>query len=176
MAELADAQPSGGCARKGVEVRLLSSAPTETNVKHWFTGGIFAALLATTATAGLLDPVDPNRVVEANSRVINTQTLNMKNVSAPVLQKGWASESNRFVPTKGVETKRVELGTYETKTLDKPVVPQANFTTKRSDSSDKNYRTETAKTGTAPINPRKIRPFTPQGEKELNDQLRRRDW
>jgi len=137
---------------------------------------MIVALLTATAVAGLMDPIDPNRRVDANSRYVNTPTLNMKSAPMPVLRNGRAEQSNRIVQPQRVEMNRVELGTYETKTVDTPVIPQMNFHTKRAASSDQTYRTETAKTGLAPVNPRRIRPLTPQGENELKDQLRRRDW
>ena len=137
---------------------------------------MIVALLTATAVAGLMDPIDPNRRVDANSRYVNTPTLDMKTAPMPVLRNGRAEQSNQIAPAQAVEMKQAEVGMYETKTVDAPVVPQVNFNAKRATASDQNYRTATAKTGSAPINPRTIRTLTPQGEQELKDQLRRRNW
>ena len=176
MAKLADAQPSEGCDRKVMEVQVLSSAPfRQPDMKAAL---LVAILVAASASAQVLRPIDPNKSADVSGKAVDLPTVNFGNVSQPTRSQPVSPLSNQFregdgiVETKSVETKDVEMSLLSHSTIPATIVPQQNFTAKRAPLASNVPPSERVKTPNAKINKREIRPFTPAGNDELVKQLR----
>jgi hypothetical protein len=175
VAELADAQPSGGCDRKVVEVQLLSSAPTALNfMKRRYLLGLCSVLVivaASRAVAQGFKPIDRTKQADVNGKIISPDNLNLKNVAQPT-RSFWQSprsderQSLPQVDLKNVDLQQLRLAGYSTE-----ILPQQNFTAKRAAITEKPRVEKDVQHTKAPIKDRQLHPFAPGGEEELEKQL-----
>ena len=173
MAESADAQPSGGCDRKVVEVQLLSSAPRHTaTTMKWFAILILSGTL--NASAQVLKPIDPNKQAdEINNKTVQAADVNLNTISQPTRSFPTSPLTDKQQKLKDVNTKTVDLNTLQRPTIPQDTLPQKNFTAKRATESNKTSpdTQKTVKQPVAPIPDRQLHPFAPGGEDELKKQF-----
>ena len=132
------------------------------------------------ANAGLLERLDPNKRAEVTGQTVEFPTVNFNTVSSPALRTqsvspvgGQRVDRNTRVTTQMVETKTVSLPTRDFAILPSPVVPQKNFEAKRAVLDQDPVTTPSVATQSAKIKSRVIRPYTPAGAQELQDQINR---
>lgn len=196
VAELADAQPSGGCDRKVVEVRILSSAPNvkmQTQQKFLVTGLLGAFLFVVHADAGSVNDVTRWTGQDRYMKALSDPTSPASRVDLPMVDmkkaapvKGFSvtpqeinmrpTPSTREVNT--VETRNVELKqrNFSSRDINTRGMPVTNFTAKRASANDR-LPAETKLrpiAERAPVSERVINTGTPEGREELKDQLNRR--
>jgi hypothetical protein len=172
VAELADAQPSGGCDRKVEEVQLLSSAPLSNQMRSSSLLAFVAVCIAFSAHGQLVQPAAPHKSADD----VNNKTVSFPGASfdsLPQLTHATAESplNRKHVRLKDVSSNQLEwrslsLGAVKTKNL-----PQSNFVAKRAAISTQRREFHVIKTSNAPITNRQIRAFTPGGEDELRRQL-----
>ena len=194
VAELADAQPSGGCDRKVVEVQLLSSAPNYTmtmKLTHWTICSLIIVAAASFANAGTVNdnsrwtgldkfresiahPLSPGSTVDmptvdVHGAEIKSHSVPMRDLSTSPTP---AQRELKTVGSKNVDVNRRELSTRDTEVRD---MPQTNFTAKRSSLFDQ-VRSESynrSPVNPAPVTKRRIVVSSPEGLEELKNQLNR---
>ena len=130
-------------------------------------------VLLSWAGAQILQPIDPKKMADIDTKPVNLGEAQFQTVPQLTRDQPNAPVSKGNVKFQGYDTKQVDFHTLEMSTIEKPVLPQANFTAKRiavkmSDETNKKLNHAKEK---APINKREIRPFAPGGEEELKKQL-----
>jgi hypothetical protein len=131
-------------------------------------------LLASSALAQVLRPIDPSRLADANSKVVDMPTVNLGTVPQPTAVPQPVSPLSRQLRERGktVETKAVETHTLPAYSIiPVSVLPHQNFTPKRGIVPANTIPSEQVKTSQAEIEKRVIRPLTPTGIEELKKQL-----
>ena len=177
VAKLADAQPSEGCARKGMEVQLLSSAPTI--IMRFLILSLVLAGLAGRALAGGFERIDPNKRADVTGQTVDFPTLKFETLTAPVCAQPVAPVGNQTVDrnvavsTKYVATKTVNFTTREFAVVPFKNAPQKGFDTKPAEFDQSTVDHSNVEAKSAKIKPRVIRATTPAGDKELQDQINR---
>lgn len=167
VAKLADAQPSEGCARKGMEVQLLSSAPI------YMKPLLILLLLSATAHAQVVRRSVPTRAADVNDKSVETTTLQFGTIpqttrtGTVVPLSGQRREAGKIVTTKTVETP----ATLRRATVPGHVVPQANFTAKNATVAGVLPPSEIITPSRADIEKRVIYVNTPEGVEELKRQF-----
>jgi hypothetical protein len=141
---------------------------------------ILAALLSATARAQVLKEIDLTKQADVTDKTVNFSDMKFDTISQPmsVLPSAPLSKGNlkfQDVDQKKAEFNTVGMSTLLKPTLDKPTLPQANFTAKRAavDVTSDEDRKEADQTDKkkAQINGRQIKPFNPAGEEDLKHQL-----
>lgn len=138
---------------------------------------LVSLVVGASAWADVFTPIDVNKQADVNGRAVEMPVVNFDALPQPTRAFPVASQSDRRAePGKPVEAKTVNFDTLQFSTIETKVIPQANYTAKRAIIKDETIVTErrdspTAETHRAKINERVIRPVTPEGERELKQQL-----
>ena len=139
---------------------------------------VFLTGLLAPVNAGVLDPIDRNKIADINGKTVDLQTLQMNFVptatsTQPVVPIGnQRVDRSKTISSKFVETKTVNFETRDGFTvLPFKTIPQTNFTAKRAALEQPSVNTQNVSTKNASINQRVIRPLTPAGDKELQEQI-----
>lgn len=139
---------------------------------------VFLTGLLAPVNAGVLDPIDRNKIADINGKTVDLQTLQMNFVptstrTQPVAQIGnQRVDRSKTISSKFVETKTVNFETREGfAVLPFKTIPQTNFSAKRAVLEQPSVNTQNVSTKNASINQRVIRPLTPAGDKELQEQI-----
>ena len=140
-------------------------------MKRWLLCSLLVGMLALSATAQVLRPVDPNKQADVGNKSVTFPTVDLNTVAQPQRALGQSSVSDKQLQFEQVQRKNVKLETLEHGTVETKTLPQVNFTAKRAAVTDKRHATENVKLGNAPITDRQIKAFQPGGEEELKQQL-----
>jgi hypothetical protein len=130
-------------------------------------------LLAATASAQVLRPVDPSKLAEASGKKADVQTLKLDTLDQPTRAESTAPQSDKTPNMPAWNGSRAAdiSGSLPLEMYPTTTIPHQNFTAKRAVLPDKAPSTKPIKSEPANINKRVIKPFTPAGAEELKQQL-----
>lgn len=140
---------------------------------------MLTALLPLRSPAQVLDqvkkPFDYSKQADVSNKTVNFGDLHYSTVSQPTHATSTTSPLTKGdLQLQRMQLNEVNLKSVEFSTISQPMLPQANFTAKRSAADQVNDRADQQLDQTkqkAPITKREIRPNTPSGEEELKKQL-----
>ena len=142
--------------------------------------GVFATGLIGRASAGGFERIDFNKRADVTGQIVEFPTLNFDAIPAATTRtqtispvSGQRVDRSQTVATKLVETKTVNFGTREYTVRSYNTVAQKNFTTKQAVLEQPAIASPSVTTAPAKVKSRIIRPYTPAGERELQDQINR---
>jgi hypothetical protein len=134
-----------------------------------------AILVAGSAKAQVLRPVDQTKHLDANDKTVDMPTVSFGTVPQSTRPQPVSPLSGQMRErAANVETKRVDTPkTLSYSTVPTTIVPQQNFTPKRAVADVPGNRppAKNVKTSKAEISKMVIRPLNPTGEEELKKQL-----
>jgi len=165
-----------------LEVALESAvtAPTGGNDMKLLNFTLLAVALALCPAprlnAQVLKPIDPNKKADVSDKTVTFGDAQLSTIAQPTADLPNAELPKGDLKLQNADTKDVtDMKLLEYPWFETHVVPKANFTAKRiaiksneADNKNLNYVEKQA-----PITNRQIRPFTPGGEQELKQQLRK---
>ena len=138
-----------------------------------------AALSPVGVPAQILDqikkPIDYSKQADLSGKDVHLNDLQFQTISQPTREVTTVSPfAKGDLQLQRVDLNQVTLKSTEMSTVPEPVLPQANFTTKRADADKVNDRASQQldqSRQSASITNRQIRPFVPGGEEDLKKQL-----